>query len=40
MSPQTSTSASKLNGSVPPKRAGHEKHAEVSDWLHLCGCVM
>jgi len=30
MSPQTSTSASKLNNSVPPKRAGHEKHAEVS----------
>jgi len=33
MSPQTGASASKMNNSVPPKRAGHEKHAEVSVYL-------
>lgn len=27
--PSKSSGASKMSGSVPPKRAGHEKHAEV-----------
>ena len=37
MSPQAQTSAttSKLNNSVPPKRAGHEKHAEVSERVQI-----
>jgi len=35
VSPQTNASTSKLNGSVPPKRAGHEKHAEVRESCSL-----